>query len=188
MGSTVALSPDRSDPLYAPPVRCAARHPSADRPSAKPRAAAMASRGVSGAVLIRKELKGASGLHERPRHVAGVVDPQDRHRSVPMCERGWGIPAWRLDASQPAEEPSNGTLKLPPRQMWQHFWSSGRRRGCEAPGSIPGSASSPGSATADPVLAERIRKVINEVRATSHLKATIVRVTAGDQEIITEAR
>jgi CubicO group peptidase (beta-lactamase class C family) len=37
------------------------------------------------------------------------------------------------------------------------------------------------------VQADRIRKVINEVRASSHLKATIVRVTAGDQETITEA-
>jgi CubicO group peptidase (beta-lactamase class C family) len=55
------------------------------------------------------------------------------------------------------------------------------------PGSIPGSVSSPVSGTVDPAQADRIRKVINEVRASSHLKATIVRVTAGDQEIITEA-
>jgi hypothetical protein len=65
--------------------------------------------------------------------------------------------------------------------------AGGQNGPASPPGSIPGSASSPGSATADPVLAERIRKVINEVRASSHLKATIVRVTAGDQEIITEA-
>ena len=54
------------------------------------------------------------------------------------------------------------------------------------PRSSPGSASRV-SGTVDPALVDRIRKVINEVRASSHLKATIVRVTAGDQEIITEA-
>ena len=44
------------------------------------------------------------------------------------------------------------------------------------PGALPASASSPGSATADPAHADQILKVINEVRASSHLKATIVRV------------
>ncbi|GAA3705935.1 serine hydrolase domain-containing protein [Microlunatus aurantiacus] len=41
--------------------------------------------------------------------------------------------------------------------------------------------------TADPAKAEAVRAVVESVRASSHLRAVIVRVTSGDQEILTEA-
>jgi hypothetical protein len=104
-GSPVGVEQGRPDvPLYSPPMRS----PQGTRPHRpqRNRVRRQWPFGVSAVlVLSRKELDGASRLHERPRHVAGVADPQDRDRSVPMCERDWGIPARRLDASQPAGSP-----------------------------------------------------------------------------------
>jgi CubicO group peptidase (beta-lactamase class C family) len=42
-------------------------------------------------------------------------------------------------------------------------------------------------ASADPAQAEAVRRVVESVRASAHLRAVIVRVTTGDQEILTEA-
>jgi CubicO group peptidase (beta-lactamase class C family) len=46
---------------------------------------------------------------------------------------------------------------------------------------------SPTPTGSDPAKADAVRRVVEQVRATSHLGATIVRVTVGDQEVITEA-
>jgi CubicO group peptidase (beta-lactamase class C family) len=51
----------------------------------------------------------------------------------------------------------------------------------------PESTSAGSADPADPAKAQAIRKVIEEVRASSHLRAVIVRVTSGDQEVLTEA-
>lgn len=59
-----------------------------------------------------------------------------------------------------------------------------------APPSDPESERSESQGTplsADPAKAEAVRAVVESVRASSHLRAVIVRVTSGDQEILTEA-
>ena len=61
----------------------AARHPSADRPQrnrVRRQWPLGVSAGAGAGPQPKEELDGASRLHERPRHVAGVADPQDRHR------------------------------------------------------------------------------------------------------------
>ncbi len=52
----------------------------------------------------------------------------------------------------------------------------------------PGTGGSPTSTVpADRAQADAVRRVIEEVRAAAHLRAVIVRVTTGDQEVLTEA-